>query len=54
MTLSVTSLSFNLQGSSSPSTGALAFKPATTITDTAVSGHAAFGTFTTAGTFRLF
>lgn len=50
VTLCVTSLGFNVLGSSSP--GALAFEPAPTITDSA--GHAAIGTFTTAGTFRLF
>jgi hypothetical protein len=52
VTLTVTSLSFTLFGSSIAQDGALAFKPATAITDSAA--HPAIGTFTTATTFRLF
>ena len=52
VTLTVTSLSVTVLGSTIAQDGALAFQPATTITDSA--GHAAIGTFTTAGTFKLF
>jgi hypothetical protein len=52
VTLTVMSLSLTALGSTIAQDGALAFKPATTITDSAT--HPAFGTFTTAVTFRLF